>query len=41
MLDVPSTRYMERGKEQAERKPARQQRQIVLVFQGGYPWPSR
>jgi NTE family protein len=35
MLDVPSTRYMERGKEQAERKPAQEQRQVVLVFQGG------
>jgi len=35
MLDVPSTRYMERGKERAERKPPQEQRQVVLVFQGG------
>jgi hypothetical protein len=34
MLNVPSTRYMERGKEQAETKPG-QARQVVLVFQGG------
>ena len=35
MLGVPSTRYMERDKEQAERKPAQERQQVVLVFQGG------
>jgi predicted acylesterase/phospholipase RssA len=37
MLDVSSTRLIERGGEQAERaqKPAQEQRQVVLVFQGG------
>ena len=35
MLDVPSTHYMERGKEWAQTKPPQEQRQIVLVFQGG------
>ena len=34
MLEVPSARPMDRGKEEAEEKPA-QGRQIVLVFQGG------
>ncbi len=37
MLDVSSTRHSERGCELAERakKPAQEQRQVVLVFQGG------
>ena len=34
MLEVPSARPMDRGKEEAEEKPA-QGRQVVLVFQGG------
>src|SRR5262245_55689443 len=34
-LDVPSPRYIDRAKEQAQTKPTQDQRQVVLVFQGG------
>src|ERR671935_1357185 len=35
MLDVPSAHYMERGKKRPKKKPPQEQRQVVLVFQGG------
>src|SRR6516164_732028 len=35
MLDVSSTRYVERGRKQAEAKPRQERLQVVLVFQGG------
>src|SRR5262249_31936581 len=35
MLDVLSTRYVERVRKQAEVKPRQERLQVVLVFQGG------
>src|SRR5262249_45511950 len=35
MLDVSSTRYVERGRKQAEAKPGQERLEVVLVFQGG------